>query len=391
MKYNIALYCPDSHIEYDINTLERKGVGGGITARVRIAHALADRGHEVLLYVNCPENKKIQGVQYLHHTLCKKVGADIFIASSSGGDLNLGGVGLISVNACMNMLMIHGMALPRNVEYDHFDCVNFPSNFVRDNVCKKHQINPQKIFVAYRGVEEKYFKRAISRNKDPYAMVYLGHPEKGLDDAISILRILRKMDPRFTLNVFGGYGLWGDTQRQTPNEPGLSDHGLVGQKKLARHMEKMSFSLNLQAIQEGFGLAVCESMRAGCIVLASNVGAYPEVIRNGYNGFLINGNHAEIGTHLEVAELIYTLTQNPYYMNFIRQNAFHTPLTWQTIAKTWEGHWDWHFKKENHKVSVDNVIAGCEKCYGNMILLADGCHCVDCGHYQQFIVKTHDR
>ncbi len=381
MKYKISLYCPDSHILYDIRTLDQKGVGGGITARIRMAHALAGLGHEVTLFINCPQKKTIQGVRYIHHSQCRAIDADVFIASTSGGAFDLGGLQNLQIKAQLKILMLHGVPVPHNVDYQDFDYVYFPSNFVKERFCRQVPLNQKRILTTYRGVEEPNFKTSSTR--DPFTLVYLGHPEKGLEDALSILRMLRKIEPRFCLHVFGGYGLWGDMQSSIPLEPGLIDHGLIGQKKLIPLLQKMSFSLNLQAIEEGFGLAVCESMKAGCIVLASRVGAYPEVIRQGYNGFLVDGNHTDRPTHEKVVSLILDLMKSPDYMGYIRRNAMQTPFSWQTIAKTWQGHWDWALFKASKDSSGKYSTMECTKCGGSLLALADGFHCVECGHYQQ--------
>ena len=55
VKRRVAIFCPDRHILYDGRTPDEVGVGGGITARVRMARALARRGHEVHMIVNCPQ------------------------------------------------------------------------------------------------------------------------------------------------------------------------------------------------------------------------------------------------------------------------------------------------------------------------------------------------
>lgn len=377
MKYKISLYCPDSHILYDINTLNHKGVGGGITSRIRLAHALARLDHDVTVYVNCPYNKKIQGVRYIHHSQCKVIDTDVFIASTSGGEFDLGRLQTMQIATRLKILMLHGVPLPNHVNYPDFDFIYFPSNFVRAFFCNLVQLRQGYVFTSYHGVHNTYFKKHKTP-RDHYNLVYIGHPEKGLEDALSIMRILRKSEPRFTLHVFGGHGLWGNTQIAIPPEPGLVDHGLIGQKKLIPLLQKMSISLNLQAIQEGFGLAVCESMRAGCIVLASRVGAYPEVIRHGYNGFLIDGPHTDPATHEKSAQLILELTQHPDFSDYLRQNAMHTPFSWLTIAKTWQGHWDWALSQ----ASTSNTFAPCSICAGAVIPLADGFHCVDCGNYQ---------
>lgn len=380
MKFKISLYCPDAHILYDIHTLDHKGVGGGITARIRLAHALANLGHEVTLYINCPQSKTIQGVRYNHHSQCRSVDADIFIASTSGGAFDLAGLQNLQIKTRLKILMLHGVPIPHHVDYQDFDYVYFPSNFVKERFCSQVPLDQKRILTSYRGVEASYFKNKSTR--DPFALVYLGHPEKGLEDALSILRMLRKTDARYILHVFGGYGMWGDSQSSIPPEPGIIDHGLIGQKKLIPLLQKMSFSVNLQAIEEGFGLAVCESMKAGCVVLASQVGAYPEIIRQGYNGFLVEGFHTEQSTREKAASLIIELMKNPAYVDYIRTNASQTPFSWQTIAKAWQGHWDWALSTDQTSSLANKISAQCLKCSGALLPLADGFHCIECGHYQ---------
>lgn len=384
MTYKIDIFCPDNHIVYDIHTLEKKGVGGGITSRVRIAHALAKRGHDVTLFVNCPKQRVMNGVSYQHFSKFQGSNADVFIASSSGGDVDLGVLSRYIIHADCKILMIHGMVVPKNVSFDNFDFLYTLSNFIRDAVARQPNIRLEQLFVSYRGVEREYFKEISKRKQDLNHLVYIGHPEKGLNAALSVLRILRKTSPNFVLDVFGSHEMWGQPKQKIPAEPGLIDHGLVGQMQLIREIQRMGFSLNLQAIQEGFGLAVNESMRAGCIVLASEVGAYPEIIRNGYNGFLIPGNHKDPETHERAAGLIRHLLMQPDYLEYIRRNAMNTPFSWETIARTWEGHWDWHFGRAGNTSSLFSEMTGkCELCTGALLMLADGLHCTQCGHYQQ--------
>ncbi len=63
--------------------------------------------------------------------------------------------------------------------------------------------------------------------------------------------------------------------------------GTVGQEELAFQLMQCGISLCLHAIPEGFGNAVIESQRAGCIVVASEVGAQSELVRQGWDGILI--------------------------------------------------------------------------------------------------------
>jgi glycosyltransferase involved in cell wall biosynthesis len=384
MNYKVVFYCPDRHISYNLETLEKTGVGGGITARIRMAHALAERGHEVTLAVNCPKEEIIQGVRYRHFSNPGNEKTDVFIATTSGGNLHLGELDLSAIESELKILMIHGVALPGGVKPEDFDFFYILSNFVKKGAVEHWGVQPQKTFVTHRGVVEEYFRKDIELERDPYALVYLGHPSKGLDTAIVLWRKLRQLDPRFCLHVFGGNRLWGGEEQTVAPEPGLEYHGLVGQHCLAQCLQRMSFSLNLQSREEPFGMAVIESMRAGCIVLASPVGAYPEIICHGGNGFLIAGLDSADETREKAALLIAELVGNPGYMEFIRRNALHFPLSWDTIAASWESHWNWLLERRGIQAgTTGGGLFRCVLCNGKMLLLADGLHCIECGNYQR--------
>lgn len=389
MKYDVVFYCPDRHIAYDIRTLEQKGVGGGITARVRVAHALARKGHEVVIYANCPEEGKFNGVTYRHFSKYGHQGADIFIAGTSGGDLDLGSIRVPQIRAGKKVLMIHGVDIPANVKTDDYDALYILSNFVRTIAIDKWQVNPKKVFVTYRGIEELNFNPVSSQTRDPYSLVYLGHPSKGLDSALAIFHILHSSDPRFSLHVYGGNQLWGGVDEAIPTEEELYIHGLVGQIQLAGELQKYGFSLNLQAREEPFGMAVIESMRAGCIVLASPVGAYPELIYTGYNGFLVPGLHTDPQTREKASRLVLELLTNPGYMNYVRTNSIKFPLTWDTVAEAWENHWDWlNTPAEKQQALYESTLSRYIFRNCSLLMLADGLHCVECGHYDRWAANN---
>ncbi|HUJ77128.1 MAG TPA: glycosyltransferase, partial [bacterium] len=215
-----------------------------------------------------------------------------------------------------------------------------------------------------------------------YAILYSGHPAKGLEAAVEVLRLLRVDEPRFSLQVYGGRRLWGESEGDILKEPGVHDHGLTGQRRLARRMQACGFSFNLQTIQESFGMAVIEAMRAGCIVLASPVGAYPETVRHGDNGFLLPGDPAEAATQAQAARLMADLVKRPEYCEALRRSAEASPLDWKTIAAAWAGHWDWALGNTPGKAEPASS-GSCPDCSADLLPLADGVHCTGCGRYTQ--------
>ncbi|MGD8457422.1 MAG: glycosyltransferase family 4 protein [Anaerolineales bacterium] len=383
MKYSVVFYCPDQHLKYNLHTLDESGVGGGVTSRVRMAHGLAALGHDVTLHINCPKDESIEGVKYRHFSQLDNSKTDIFIATTSGSGLNLSVLCDTEISAELRILMVHGVEPPTGIDYVPFDYVYSLSNFVRQIIINEWGIDSQKVFVTHRGVVEDYFQPNDNPRikRDPYAIVYASHPSKGLREAIGVLHQLRKRDSRFSLHIYGGYQLWGEDERAIPEDDGIYYHGIIGQRDLAQQTQSCGFCLNLQSREEPFGMVVIEAMKAGCIVLVTPVGAFPEIITHGYNAFIIEENTTNQNTIQKTCSLILELLDQPDYLESIRQNAIQTPLDWKTVAKTWEGHWDWVLSKGlSNNPEIVNI---CTLCGGKSILLADGYHCTFCGRYQK--------
>ena len=77
------------------------------------------------------------------------------------------------------------------------------------------------------------------------------------------------------------------------------------------------FVLPTQYINEGQPISIIEAMRAGCVVLASDYRAIPEMIKDGQTGYLLKTGH-----HQEIADIIKNCYQQPDHFRQISMNAF---------------------------------------------------------------------
>jgi glycosyltransferase involved in cell wall biosynthesis len=225
--------------------------------------------------------------------------------------------------------------------------------------------------------EKSWFSEPL---RDPYSLVYISHPSKGLSAAIEVLNLLREKDKRFFLHVFGGDALWGGNDK-TISIPGVVYHGTQGQQNVFKSLLRANISLNLQERLEPFGMVVTEAMKHGCIPIASPVGAYSETIKHGYNGFLIPGDHSSTEVHRQAADTIIQIVQAPHYAEYLRKQAMQMPWTWDTQARVWEQHWDWVLGEKG--VTMHTAASYCRRCKGTWLLAADGYHCTTCGYYSQ--------
>lgn len=384
MSYQILIYCPDQHIQYKATTPDNEGVGGGIVARIRLAQNLAKQGHKVTLISNVPYPHNSEGADFVPlQEAGKKREADVLLLISSGDDLSLEPAFDLPIQARLREVWVQGTLPIKGIHDLDPAYVIAPSNFVRSVARKEWGVPRGRVVVIYNGLTErprrwKPWKGANKR--DPFALMYFSHPSKGLDAALSVFRLLRQKDDRYSLQVFGGNALWGGEDQEI-REPGVTYHGTVGQKELLEQLRKCSISLHLQARLEPFGMVVTESMRQGCIPVASPVGAYPETIQQGKNGFLVPGDHQDPQTHRVAAELIHQAVQDPDYMAYLRRHAQNIPWTWENQARVFARHWSWEL--ENEGITLQRPDLCCPVCGGRWLLAADGYHCLDCGRYAQ--------
>jgi len=387
--YKVVLFSPDRHVTYDGATPDERGIGGGITARVRLLRALAALGHEVTAYVNCEHPGIYDGVRYLHFSTAESIDADVFITITTGGDLDLRPVCSIPVQARLKIVWIHGVAKPKHLEDIDADFIYVSSNFLRNIAVSSWGITPDKLFVSYNGLEQNYFVSPDIQlgGRNPYGLVYVGHPSKGLQAAISVFEELRLADERFQLDIFGGAEIWGQVPQSITFPPGVNFRGLVGQRLLARELFKYNFGLFLQSIPEEFGIAVQECKRAGVIVIASDVGAFPELIKHGYDGFLVKGDPNSSETRDKVVKLIFELLSQPEYMEFVRNNAQSISWDWNLVARTWVNHWDLVLNGINplEIPDADGPRYCCPSCQTTVVRFPDGYRCLKCAYYYPII------
>jgi glycosyltransferase involved in cell wall biosynthesis len=380
----VTIYSPDRHVSYDGATTDKVGVGGGITARIRIARSLAKLGHDVTVVANTPRAETFDDVRYIPLDDAERITADALVVNSSGGDLDLGPLLRLALDTKLRAVWVQGIDPPKAIEQVGMDYLYAPSNFIRTLARDRWGIAAARIYVTHNGVAraEPSRKRKAPR-RDLHRLIYNSHPSKGLAAAIEVVRMLRKDDPLFELHVYGGTGLWGQTDKPPAAEPGIVYHGLIGQDALGEEMERAGFSMNLQARLEPFALAPAEAMAAGCIVVASPVGGYPELVRHGYNGFLVPGDHTTAETQGRAARIIADVASRPDFAAGIRRNATPWPLDWDTLARAWIGHWEWALggapkpSEAGWSVGFDP----CRDCGGEFLALADGYHCVSCGYH----------
>ena len=382
MTYSILIYCPDQHIQYRADTPDTEGVGGGVTARIRLAQALAGLGHQVIVLSHVPEPHTSQGATFLPLDQARETReVDVLLLTTSGGGLNLEPALSLPVMARLREVWVHGTIPVKGLEALDPDRVVAVSNFIRRVARDEWGLGEEKLAVIHNGFHPYpgLLSSEVSWERDPYALVYTSHPSKGLQSALKVLRRLRKRDDRYTLHVYGGYELWGEKERAPDQQLGVIYHGMVGQRDVARALRTASYSLHLQSRLEPFALSLVEALGYGCIPIVSPVGGNREAVRHGVNGMWVEGDHESRRTQRRAAEVIHALTRARDFSVYLRTNARSIPWTWENQARVWAAHWERELGEGGQVLEGSGLR--CSRCGGRWLLAADGYHCTGCGYY----------
>ena len=132
-----------------------------------------------------------------------------------------------------------------------------------------------------------------SSQKEPSAPFVLGvvsrlEPIKGMDLVVPAFAEVLKAYPETQLLVVGDGTLRASMEEQAA-QLACTDHirfvGRQPQEELSQWYSQMDIVL-MPSRSEGFGLTAIEAMAHGCVMVASDVGGLPEVVRDGICGLL---------------------------------------------------------------------------------------------------------
>ena len=136
--------------------------------------------------------------------------------------------------------------------------------------------------------------------RDAARVVFVGRlvAKKGLEHLLDALHRLRQEDVPFYAEIVG-HGPLAEALADRAHSLGLDDRvrfaGPVSHDSLAQHYQPAGVAVfpfveTADGDQEGFGLVMVEAMGCGCAVIASDLPAVRDVIRNGETGILVPSN-----------------------------------------------------------------------------------------------------
>ena len=164
---------------------------------------------------------------------------------------------------------------------------SYKENFIFDN---------QKSIVIYNGVEELETRHNEINKGDCIRITYIGRLEKikGIDLLIEAVKQL--IENKYNVKVWLiGDGTYRLELENMVIKYQLDDYiSFLGtQRNIGHYMERTDIFVYPSICEEVFGISIVEAMAYGVPCVSNRVGGIPEIIKNGYNGYLSCENKAE--------------------------------------------------------------------------------------------------
>ena len=168
---------------------------------------------------------------------------------------------------------------------------------------------PQKFVVSYCGVDLEPF-RSISQQKRPnhrLRICWIGRlvPIKNVQLLLKAAAILEQRDVHLCYQIIGDGEQRSETE-QMAHSLQLTDISFLGYRQDIPKLLSQADIFVLTSLNEGFGRVIVEAMASGLPIVATRVGGVPELIRNGYNGYLVESEKAA-----ELADVLEKLEKHP--------------------------------------------------------------------------------
>lgn len=188
----------------------------------------------------------------------------------------------------------------------HSSLIVVPSNIYKNQVSKKFNLLPDKIFVyASGGINTSiFFPQNTNLNEEfVVGMVSRISPQKGWDIFLEAMRQLKEESIIFRTIVVGGGAEENDfvKLKEKYELKNIEFKGFKPQKELPYYFNQMSVMIfPTLRLQESLGLVGLEAMSCGVPVIGSRIGGLQDYLSERYNGFLFEpGNYKQLAQKIK--------------------------------------------------------------------------------------------
>lgn len=205
------------------------------------------------------------------------------------------------------------------------------------------EIPDSKIEVIPNGVEASY-QTLLHVTKEPFRIIYASSYVRGLEQMLEYgWPVIHQACPQAELHIYYGWSLpeqlsseqqaWKDKMLKLMQQPGVFEHGRVGQDELLKAKATAAIHYYGCTFQEIDCISVRESALVGCVPVTTNYA----VLGEKQYCKTTSGKVKDPETHRGIAQHIVELLENPQRLHQIRADFAELARkeTWDRIAAQW--------------------------------------------------------
>ncbi len=203
--------------------------------------------------------------------------------------------------------------------YNRCDVVISPSNSIKKELVRRGM--KKKVVVISNGIDTSLFKSKDKYMDSVTRLIHVGRIsyEKKVDETIKAFSLVDKKYRKDIIYEIIGSGPALNHLKIVAKQYGVSKYvkfsGYIAHEKLPKIYKNADVFLTASPM-ETQGLVILEAMASGLPVIGVNAYAVPDVVKNGFNGFVTEKNNAE-----DMAAKIEVLVKNPGLVKKFGKNS----------------------------------------------------------------------
>lgn len=201
------------------------------------------------------------------------------------------------------------------------DAVISPSQFAMDLHKKLGFFRNSKQYVVPHGI--KMASETVPKQNMTGEFLYIGRITEDKGPQVVINAVKKIKDKNIRLHIIGDGPYLNFVKQLAKEDNRIIIHGFVQNDDLIQIFEKCSFAILPSLWYEVFGYTILETMNKGLPVISTDIGAIPEIVKNGHNGFLVEPRNVD-ALYLAIKNLLNTRNIHELSKNAIESSRRFT-------------------------------------------------------------------
>lgn len=335
---DVLISCPPmgAVTDWDENTLKTKGHGGSETAAIEVAKFIKKKtGRPVKIFQPRQRRDVMEsGVEYLPS------GELVGYLHNIEPFAHISWRHAVPLTKAKSYVWCHDLQCPGAERSQNYDKIVALSGFHKNYLMETNGVPEDKIVLGFNGIDPDNFKTQFE--KDPHKIVFSSSPDRGLSQAIDIVKEARKMSGLdLKLHCFYGFenmrkagqNEWADQlEAKIKENDFVTAHGLVTKEVLMRHFKEAGCWLYPADFIETYCITAIEALCAKTWPIVRDMGALKytmkEAISKGMCDVLQSEVCDEVSVHEWAEKLMEAIKERKWKKIDIDPNDY----SWEKVA-----------------------------------------------------------